>query len=500
MVTPRSAIAVCDSSGTLFLAHGQLIYAFEIHESCHPSLLFVVQFHGMVTHVACGGSFHGHPVSAGVDEHGGVMVFYTDTAQVKVLLQSHIETPVVDFVVFESELCALIRGEGDGVWEPCGNRFVTCPLRHDAVPVTKESSISQFDPAYVRFADCYVVGRKAQTGFTCGGNVGLWLTIPGGLIVKRVLPFLGSDVLFRTIGCICASWATIVEQECRAAHREETMQFSIESDTFRMVLYPPYKSHFEINTRVDSFAGVSRLRVSPALHSAIFLCCKDALEDDRHMWVCTALRKVNTCDVRLMTLSVALPQVSGFPDSLAGDKCIGMAVLGKKVLLLCEDGFVHELALRILPDPGDDPIGPCKSFDDEAAQNIADYANTLDAVNTQVISTIEHDEPAAIIAPGEVEQIENIQHHGRIERMSTWATVVPEVRDIDNCFPEPDASDDVFLLTFNRRPEKMVAALSEGVSLRACRDNLLAAGRNFRLISGTLVFVHPDQYGCVMRA
>jgi hypothetical protein len=44
------------------------------------------------------------------------------------------------------------------------------------------------------------------------------------------------------------------------------------------------------------------------------------------------------------------------------------------------------------------------------------------------------------------------------------------------------------------------AELSQGSSLRACRDALEAAGHPWKLLSGTLVFVHPAQYRAAISA
>merc|ERR1712217_45760 len=46
----------------------------------------------------------------------------------------------------------------------------------------------------------------------------------------------------------------------------------------------------------------------------------------------------------------------------------------------------------------------------------------------------------------------------------------------------------------------MVDALENGTALRACRANLLDAGFDWKLRSGALIFVHPEQYVGVMEA
>jgi len=58
----------------------------------------------------------------------------------------------------------------------------------------------------------------------------------------------------------------------------------------------------------------------------------------------------------------------------------------------------------------------------------------------------------------------------------------------------------VFLLDINRPSKGMCDALDDGRPLRACRDALDVAGHPWKLLTGTRVFVHPEQYRAVMRA
>lgn len=126
---------------------------------------------------------------------------------------------------------------------------------------------------------------------------------------------------------------------------------------------------------------------------------------------------------------------------------------------------------------------------------------TSSCSDAQVITGIRHEEPAAIIAPGEAAAIEDRQMVGRIERMIGWEVTPTPPQDINGGDAnQPVVADAVCLLRFNRRPEDMVSTLEEGASLRACRANLAEAGYDWKLISGTFVFVHPEQYASVMRA
>jgi hypothetical protein len=60
--------------------------------------------------------------------------------------------------------------------------------------------------------------------------------------------------------------------------------------------------------------------------------------------------------------------------------------------------------------------------------------------------------------------------------------------------------DEINLLDFNRNPKEMLDALGTGLPLNACRVAMTNDGRAWRLITGTMVFVHPWQYLSVMRA
>jgi len=60
-------------------------------------------------------------------------------------------------------------------------------------------------------------------------------------------------------------------------------------------------------------------------------------------------------------------------------------------------------------------------------------------------------------------------------------------------------SETIWLATFNRYPRALQETLEHGVELRRCREALEAEGYDWRLASGTTVFVHPWQYVPVLR-
>jgi len=60
--------------------------------------------------------------------------------------------------------------------------------------------------------------------------------------------------------------------------------------------------------------------------------------------------------------------------------------------------------------------------------------------------------------------------------------------------------DELYLLEFDRTPNELFEKLGTGVALRSCRQALIDNGHEWRLITGTMVFVHPSQYRYVMQA
>merc|ERR1712151_529952 len=60
--------------------------------------------------------------------------------------------------------------------------------------------------------------------------------------------------------------------------------------------------------------------------------------------------------------------------------------------------------------------------------------------------------------------------------------------------------DQIVVGKLNRISKALREELSHGASLRACRNALEDAGHSWRLLSGTLVFVHPWQYRAAVSA
>lgn len=107
-------------------------------------------------------------------------------------------------------------------------------------------------------------------------------------------------------------------------------------------------------------------------------------------------------------------------------------------------------------------------------------------------------EPPLLVEESEAEVVAMQSWAGFVERHI--GTVL--IGD-DNAGADEDPTvghDEIWLLQFNRSPNDMFHALVEGVSLRSCRQALSDNGKAWRLITGTMVFVHPWQYQYVMQA
>jgi len=114
----------------------------------------------------------------------------------------------------------------------------------------------------------------------------------------------------------------------------------------------------------------------------------------------------------------------------------------------------------------------------------------------QVIDMIVHDEPAAVVPPDEARLVAAVQWAGLVARSAVVS--VPSTA-VTATFEDASPSDPIFLLHFNRNPKEMMSAVCEGVPLRAWRSQLLQEGFQWKLISGALVFVHPEQYRSTMQ-
>jgi len=116
----------------------------------------------------------------------------------------------------------------------------------------------------------------------------------------------------------------------------------------------------------------------------------------------------------------------------------------------------------------------------------------------RVIEDIQHTEPPLVVEENEA----------GVVAMQTWASMVERhlgtvLISNENANANEDPAlvlDEIFILQFNRRPNEFFDALGNGVALRCCRQALSDNGHAWRLITGTMVFVHPWQYHQVMQA
>lgn len=122
---------------------------------------------------------------------------------------------------------------------------------------------------------------------------------------------------------------------------------------------------------------------------------------------------------------------------------------------------------------------------------------------SSVIQSIAHTEQPARIDEREAAEFVALQHAGFVERnlgrtcsndQDCW-----EADDYAEADPQVE-EDQVILAKVNRMSKSLRSELTDGASLRSCREALEAAGHPWKLLCGTLVFVHPCQYRAVMSA
>jgi hypothetical protein len=115
---------------------------------------------------------------------------------------------------------------------------------------------------------------------------------------------------------------------------------------------------------------------------------------------------------------------------------------------------------------------------------------------SSVIQNVSHVEQPAEIDEREAAEFVALQHAGFIERNLGRRSSDDHV----DCEAKESDEDRVILGKVNRMPKSLRTELSDGASLRSCREALDAAGHPWKLLSGTLVFVHPWQYRAVISA
>lgn len=121
--------------------------------------------------------------------------------------------------------------------------------------------------------------------------------------------------------------------------------------------------------------------------------------------------------------------------------------------------------------------------------------SALDFGSDLPIQSVAHGEAPTEIDEEEAASVTAVQEAGFIERLVVSGE--PQTTTEPEAVAEEEA---VYLLHMNRTSRLMTASLAEGPGLQRCREALSAEGHNFRLLSGTMVFVEPWQYRKVMHA
>jgi hypothetical protein len=114
-----------------------------------------------------------------------------------------------------------------------------------------------------------------------------------------------------------------------------------------------------------------------------------------------------------------------------------------------------------------------------------DVAPQADMQFSQVFESVPHMEPAAHIDEHEAREFVAQQEACFVER---------NLQHDEHGLCDVDPDDALFVCKLNRNPKVLRKALCGGRALQSCRAALEEAGYNWKLDSGTLVFVHPWQY------
>jgi hypothetical protein len=130
------------------------------------------------------------------------------------------------------------------------------------------------------------------------------------------------------------------------------------------------------------------------------------------------------------------------------------------------------------------------------ATGVAASVDGVPDFHVQVIEMVAHVDPPAATDPAEAALVSQQQWASSLEHRGT--TPAPALDGASEAFET--CSEEVVLLDFNRRPKEMNDLLAKGSPLRACREALEREGHNWKLLSSTMVFVHPSQYRDVMKA
>jgi len=138
------------------------------------------------------------------------------------------------------------------------------------------------------------------------------------------------------------------------------------------------------------------------------------------------------------------------------------------------------------------------------AQLEADKTDPTPLLVEQPIDHVLHSEPAEHINELEAGLIVAEQEAGFIERRIESLGVVgidsPEAVTDDDASSTHIDIEKVHIVKLSRNPKELRGAFCEGRPLQSCRSALESHGHPWKLVTGTLVFVHPKIYREVMRA
>lgn len=122
-----------------------------------------------------------------------------------------------------------------------------------------------------------------------------------------------------------------------------------------------------------------------------------------------------------------------------------------------------------------------------------------DVAMGEIIQPVEHVEPPAYIPADEAARLVAGQEASFVELQHD-----PFVCESGRlCTPDSSISgnsEKLFLVQFKRCPAELPKALISGLALKSCRTALEAAGHQWKLPDGNLIFVHPWQYRAAMNA
>mmetsp|Transcript_61397 Transcript_61397/g.155078 ORF Transcript_61397/g.155078 Transcript_61397/m.155078 type:complete len:732 (+) Transcript_61397:41-2236(+) len=137
----------------------------------------------------------------------------------------------------------------------------------------------------------------------------------------------------------------------------------------------------------------------------------------------------------------------------------------------------------------------------ETAVEKADGESPLNCIQDIVNDLLEK---PTVIAPEEAEATARALWEAGVELEAKRLCGAPSTSEaavaaeVDMRHPSPQ--DVVFLGKLNRMPKQVREMLSQGASLRPLREALATEGLSWKLVCGTMVFVHPWQYQMVMEA